>query len=348
MISDTDVVVAEEVAHSSIPVLEYGRRSPVRRLLLLLAWLVLAVFLAGLFATAVHAFWPERWTSSGQVLLPAVQKRVLGPDLVVPQYDLLLQTQVLLLQSERVLSAAAMATGGAVVNTEQLKRELRVERNPGSQIVEISFSAHDPQLACTVLTAMLRAYEQIHIEAAINEEDQRRKTLENRRLTLTNELRFKREMVMQLSQDCPEGIEWARDNIRRELAQTRVVQNQRQTQPAVQEPAQNPRANADKPDSPIAGFRAELVRLQTVEAEHHRIQQEIAEIEERLRITKDRLDELSNEFPSHARVIQSTTPAIRSDWNRSHAVTAAGAGLGFLVGLIGPVLFRRFLGLQKG
>lgn len=151
-------------------------------------WLVLALLvLVSIAGTAITLLLPKQYTAESAMIVEVRIDPVLGaiaPGLAAPGY---MATQVDILKSERVASRVVKMLGverspsavaqwrdqtGAKIPLERyfanlLQRGLGVEPSPGSNVINVSFSAPDPIFAQAAANAFVQAYMDISVELRV-------------------------------------------------------------------------------------------------------------------------------------------------------------------------------------
>ena len=128
---------------------------------------------------------------------------------MMPAHASFVEAQVSLIKSQRVMDAAMQSEEWRKLNrpytedslAEFTKSLKALVPSRGGQIVLVSFEDEEPAAAAAAVKSVMQAYNRIYVEGEIQADEARRKALENRRLTLANELRFKRESIQQAAAD---------------------------------------------------------------------------------------------------------------------------------------------------
>lgn len=147
----------------------------------------------------------QTYRSTGMVRIRPVLPVVLSKtDENSPLYgfDLFVQAQVPLLRSQRVIDLALNSDEWKKTNRpvddagiEDFLKNLEIVA-PKGEIITVSFTDPDRQVASAAVKAVLTAYNKIYIEEGpIKEEESKRTTLEDRRRALTSDLLVKQQAI---------------------------------------------------------------------------------------------------------------------------------------------------------
>ena len=177
-------------------------------------YLILAV-LAVVFGAAAGYYKYQQWTplyeSHGQIRIAPIVPRVLysvEDNGMMPAYEGFIDSQMALMKSSRVVDLAMQSEdwkklGRPLSDSEvqSFKGGLRVRRSEGSQVVTLSFTDGDPEVARAAVRSVIPAYMEIYGEEDLKREEARLNVLEQRRVALTNELKSLQDRIHSIANE---------------------------------------------------------------------------------------------------------------------------------------------------
>lgn len=173
-------------------------------------WLVLlATVLAAGGAYAGYKTWEPLYQSVGQIRvaprMPVILNRIEDQD-ISGMYDGYIETQTTLLSSTRIVEFAMQSQiwkdlkqNYEAESVIEFRNALRVSRAKGGQMISITYSDRDPQVARVAVQAIIEAYMAIYSEEDDKANQDRSRVLENLRTVRAAELKANRERLHELA-----------------------------------------------------------------------------------------------------------------------------------------------------
>lgn len=185
-------------------------------------WLVLALLvLVSIAGTVTTLLLPKQYTAESAMIVEMRIDPVLGaiaPSLAAPGY---MATQIDILKSERVAARVVKMLGverspsavaqwrdqtSAKIPLERyfanlLQRGLSVEPSRGSNVINVSFSAQDPQFAQAAANAFVQAYMDVSVELRVAPARQSAAFLDDQTKVLRNNLEAAQAKLSKFQQD---------------------------------------------------------------------------------------------------------------------------------------------------
>ncbi len=150
------------------------------------------------------------YMSTGTILLKAHLPRILyqtEQSNVMPMFDAFAESQVALLNSDRVLGLAlqsrewkALNRPDSAIAVPMLQRELTITRR-GSELIQVSLTDEDPLAAKAGTKSVIDAYVKIYGESDAESDTQRSQVLEERRTVWANQLKALNDRIMSIANE---------------------------------------------------------------------------------------------------------------------------------------------------
>lgn len=212
--------------------------SPVQRVHRLLRghykWVVPLALLLGIGGAYLGwRLWSPSYESRAQIRVAPVLPRILyrsEQNDVMPMYDGYIDSQVALMQSNRVISLAMKKNRWTSLSDrtgEQAMHDfansLKFERPRGSQVVTIGFSHSHPATAKAGVESVVESYMEIFGEEDMRRQEMRLKVLEQRRAKLQGQLDTLRGDIMEVARE--HGTESLEDDYQFKLAEVHKIES---------------------------------------------------------------------------------------------------------------------------
>jgi len=173
--------------------------------------ILLGLILAGVGIFLGYKLPPVKYRSSGLIrVLPNKQKILYTNEenTVMPMFDAFVESQVSLINSPRVLDYAmqnpewqALGRGLSPKVVGQFRDAVEVEHPRGSEVIIISFSDADPNVATVGVRAITQAYKDLYGENDADNPAHILQVLEDRRATLTSELASWKKQILEVANE---------------------------------------------------------------------------------------------------------------------------------------------------
>ncbi len=167
--------------------------------------LLLALIFGGAAGYYSYQSWEPLYASKGQIRIAPIVPRVLysvEDNSMMPAYEGFIDSQMALMRSSRVVDLAMQSEewrklGRPLSDAEvaAFKSGLQVSRGDGSQVVKLTFTHGDPEVARVAVRSVIPAYMEIYGEEDLKREEARLNVLEQRRVALTNELKSLQDRI---------------------------------------------------------------------------------------------------------------------------------------------------------
>lgn len=170
--------------------------------------LALVFGIAGAVAgyTSVEPVYESKATIRIAPILPKVLYET-EDNSMLPMFGGFVETQIALIQSNRVLGMAAasdtwqQATGDLTASAEQFSQKVSVEHQRGSQLLNVVFADHDKSRVRFGAQAVVEAFMQVYGETDQVQEAERLELLRERSEMLTTEIEGLRQQILELAND---------------------------------------------------------------------------------------------------------------------------------------------------
>lgn len=154
---------------------------------------------------------PPVYRSTGLVRVKPILPRVLyqsEQNGVMPMFDTFVDSQVSLLESQRVIDLAMQADEWRALNrglspeaVAAFSTSLEVTHGRGSEMIAVSFTDGDATVAMTAVRAVIESYNKLYGENDALSDEKIRQTLEDRRTALTNDLKAKNDQILEIARE---------------------------------------------------------------------------------------------------------------------------------------------------
>jgi Mrp family chromosome partitioning ATPase/uncharacterized protein involved in exopolysaccharide biosynthesis len=198
--------------HSAEELAEPGLADLAKRVHLLLRGRYLLVIAVCIIAGAAGAILGFRsgeitYRSAGQIRVSPTLPRVLyGDDEkgVMPMFDSFVDTQVMLLRSQRLLEMGlddpewqALRPGKSDVDLTEFQKGFTFERQ--NEIVTVAYISTDPGVSTAAVKSLIRAYQRLFMEQDARKGEQRLELLQQRQAALTSEEKSAQQRLMAIA-----------------------------------------------------------------------------------------------------------------------------------------------------
>ncbi|MCL2645705.1 MAG: AAA family ATPase [Phycisphaerales bacterium] len=219
------------------------------------------------------------YQSVGTIQIRAVVPKILYPtdqNNVMPMFESFIQSQVAIIQSQRVLEMARQSPDWQAVRpnatTAALAKALMVDHRPNTELIYVGFTDPDPKVAVAGAKSFIGAYQNIFKEYDAKSDAERSQVLEDLRTALSNQLKGLNSQVSAIA------TEYGTDNLEslykfKESELARQESQMRQLQVEISMFDTGPKTDAStQPAEPTLELIAqrdpimsEYLRLQTVQ-----------------------------------------------------------------------------------
>lgn len=169
----------------------------------------LALLLGASAAAAAYLAWKPRYQSVAQVRVAPIVPRILfrsEQNDVMPMYEGYIGSQMAMMASERVIDRAMRKPqwkqwnrGMSEEAIREFKESAAIQRDRGAEVINIRFTDRMPDAAQTGAKSVLDAYMEIFGEEDIKRHELQLSVLENRRATISGEVKALRERIFQIA-----------------------------------------------------------------------------------------------------------------------------------------------------
>jgi Mrp family chromosome partitioning ATPase len=152
---------------------------------------------------------PARYRSVGLIRIKAIVPKVLyssEQNSVMPMFDAFVQSQVMLIQSQRLVDMAmqksewqAQGRGMSPEASARFVNALEVVHPKSSEIIQVSFVDENPDVATAAVRSVIDAYQKVYGENDVDSGAQRIQVLEERRATLTAQLKSLTDRILAIA-----------------------------------------------------------------------------------------------------------------------------------------------------
>ncbi|HEX2972350.1 MAG TPA: hypothetical protein VHP11_08445, partial [Tepidisphaeraceae bacterium] len=173
-------------------------------------WAIPVALVVGIIGSLVgYHVRPARYRSTGLIRIKAVMPKVLyssEQNSVMPMFDAYVQSQVMLIQSQRLVDMAmqkpewqALGRGMSPEAIASFTKSLEVTHPKSSEMIQVAFVDENPDAAVAAVRSVIDAYQKVYGENDVDSGAQRIQVLEERRTTLTAQLKGLTDRILAIA-----------------------------------------------------------------------------------------------------------------------------------------------------